>query len=168
MTAAPYENRNRALTFSSDDVNAIRRGEQYITVRLAAHRSAEWKPLGKLWVQEKFGYEGRIGSDFRHARDKYSPTLVRYWASDENRAQTPLSGWRAPKELPRWGSRISLLVKSVRLCLLLELTEHEAQGAGCNGREEFAHLWNLRHPEIIWSDNPWVVVLRFKAFSTEK
>ena len=93
------------------------------------------------------------------------PTTVNQWE------------WRykTARFLPRWASRITLLVKSVRVERLQDISEDDAiaEGVVCprfgtygmNPESIFRDLWqsiNGKRPGCSWDDNPWVWVIEFE------
>lgn len=97
------------------------------------------------------------------------------------------SSWRSPTHMPRWASRLSLRVKSVRVERLQEISEADARAEGITctslhrwglnetGMEHnapthaFRALWDSlnakRHP---WASNPWVWVCEFERIEKEE
>lgn len=109
-------------------------------------------PGDRLWVRETW-QDGNGGI---------------YYATDGNTA----APWKPSIYMPRWASRITLEVVSVRVERLNEIGEEDAiaEGSQCAGvpasltnRGAFAKLWDSinakTHP---WASNPWVWVVEFK------
>ena len=84
--------------------------------------------------------------------------------------------WRSPIHMPRWASRLTLLVTDVRVQRLQEISEADAKAEGVGGvcwedwrdyggpssyRLPFRSLWNSIHGHDAWDDNPWVAALTF-------
>lgn len=87
--------------------------------------------------------------------------------------------WRPPIHMPRWASRLTLLVRDVRVQRLQDISTADAEAEGCTWnpgapwncrpaagltdayRSQFADLWNRLHGEDAWAANPWVVALTF-------
>ena len=77
--------------------------------------------------------------------------------------------------MPRWASRLTLIVTDVRVQRLQAISEGDArdegaeygygQGAQISQRRMFELLWNTLHikPGATWADNPWVYALTFKV-----
>ena len=99
--------------------------------------------------------------------------------------------YKTARFLPRWASRITLLVKSVRVERLQTISEEgaiaegicipdciglSACGGGCDScestathKDHFRNLWqslNGKRPGCSWKENPWVWVVEFER--TEK
>lgn len=85
----------------------------------------------------------------------------------------PHCRWRPPLTMPRWASRLTLELLSVRVERLQAITEEEAKAAGAEGlllqtRRDghyehvpytFQRLWDARNASHPWSSDPWVWVL---------
>ena len=80
--------------------------------------------------------------------------------------------WRPSIHMPRWASRISLGITSVRVERLQDISEADAIAEGVRNslhlpggrfaRENFAHLWWTINGDGSWESNPWVWVIEFK------
>ncbi len=132
-------------------------------------------PGDRLWVRETWAEGGRsmqlpcgefIWSSHRKAR---------YAATDDSiRDGDPSCSWRVRPSIhmPRWASRLTLEVVSVRVERLNGISRGDAMSEGCpfpnmakgpDPRDWFRELWDsinaAKHP---WSSNPWVWVVEFK------
>lgn len=147
------------------------------------------RPGDRLWVREAFSSDWMLHQ--LPPREWPDGAPVHYWA-DGN----PEHGdWTPPKPpifMPRWASRLTLEVVSVRVERLQDITvadvvaegidldgEHaddflnaeHAQAGGlsipCDHPEvyPFVRLWDSINAERghAWADNPWVWVVEFKA-----
>lgn len=90
-------------------------------------------------------------------------------------------GWRPSIHMPRWASRLTLVVTEVRVQRLCEITEADALAEGvawsddyegyhtedCRNfhgsdpRVSFASLWEGIHGDDAWAANPWIVAVSF-------
>jgi hypothetical protein len=154
-------------------------------------------PLGvpgdRLWVRETFYCD-----DFDYPRGKIAEMVAKleYRASHDCRtweAGCPChddegrSSWRSSTAMPRWASRLTLTITSVRVERLQEITEEYAQAEGVESfcerykgfsadqplvtgeragdaphRASFAVQWDERHGKTDpWASNPWVWCVAF-------
>lgn len=154
-------------------------------------RDTPYAPGDRLWVRECW----RTAS----AYDDLSPSQmggeepIRYEADQTWQTW----GWgrphstgrhRAARHMPRWASRLTLLVTDVRVQRLQEIREADVWAEGipggtigdcygpacpadhsrsCNAhgcwatREKFRSLWNSIHGPDAWDANPWVAAISF-------
>lgn len=131
--------------------------------------AARYQAGDRLWVREAFATDGPV---------------VRYVATDhihELRKKKPSI------HMPRWASRLSLIVTSVKIERLQDISDPDimAEGvvaftsgptpmfgihveggyehAGLTPRETFINLWCTLHGPAAWNDNPFVVVPTFRV-----
>lgn len=87
--------------------------------------------------------------------------------------------WRPSIHMPRWASRLTLIVEDVLVQRLQEISEADAEaegvdpilvppdGGGIPHVEGFRETWDSlnagRSSGCSWSDNPWVAALTFRA-----
>ncbi len=137
-------------------------------------------PGDRLWVRETFT---ELRSNHYHdsgPREKlieYAGRVVRNGieyrvdaTSDETERCREELGyqWKPSIFMPRWASRITLEVTTVRVERLQEITEADAQLEGFAqsnttlARSEFIRTWKLINGVSSWSANPWVWVVSFK------
>lgn len=87
--------------------------------------------------------------------------------------------WRPSIHMPRWASRITLEIESVRVERLQDISEADAVAEGCgqdgsvdgvyvanNPRGAFFHLWRQINGLDSWRANPWVWVVEFRRLDT--
>jgi hypothetical protein len=176
-------------------VRAILEGRKTQTRRVIKLSEAMNCPYGlngdRLWVREtwkpdpSFGYPQRTKpSELDHQ------TNILYRASlPEEHPKATCQKWRPSIFMPRWASRITLEIKSVRSELVQEISEADAIAEGINvishGREgkyyhptntvqeggnyvhaadAYCHLWNRINSRrgFGWDINPWVWVIEFR------
>lgn len=133
-------------------------------------------PLGApgddLWVRETWARR----TDVDPATNAEKAKAYLRFAADDN----DLSGewhdyggkWRPSIHMPRWASRLTLRVTSVRVERLREITEDDARAEGvltlepragaASARERFADLWSDVYGRASWDANPWVWVVSFE------
>lgn len=124
-------------------------------------------PGDRLWVKEGF-YFSRIE---REMDQKV------WYRADNDRPTWAERRWRSPVVMPRWASRITLEVVSIRVEQVQEISEEDARAEGCphGGRgdlnsygaeilatrvEWFRRCWDSRYAKrgFGWDANPWVWV----------
>ena len=125
----------------------------------------------RLWVRESF-------CDARQA----AAGRVLYRASGDTAC-----GWKPSIHMPRFASRITLEITSVRVERLQDISEADAAAEGvtpkwepgCSGRlmealggfsfrpaaSAYADLWESLHGTGAWDANPWVWVVEFKRIN---
>lgn len=76
--------------------------------------------------------------------------------------------WKPSIFMPRWASRLSLPVTSVRVERLQDISEADARaegvtddGLGGTARKMYSRLWETINGAGSWALNPWVWVLTF-------
>lgn len=152
------------------------------------------KPGDRLWVREtwcpvddrEFGGEKWI--DYR-ATPRYESSHPAGWenAPDDEGALK----WKPSIFMPRWASRITLEIVSVRVELLQSITPEDVRAEGIkesgegywlgplagvpdypwgHAHEAYAALWNSINADrgYGWDSNPWVWVIEFKQYNKEQ
>jgi len=136
-------------------------------------RDTPYAPGDRLWVRECW----RTAS----AYDDLSPSQmggeepIRYEADQAWQTW----GWgrphstgrhRAARHMPRWASRLTLIVTEVRVQRLQEISRGDAMEEGCpfanmadgpNPRDWYRDIWNSIHGPDAWDANPWVAAISF-------
>lgn len=164
---------------------------------VALPRCPYGKPGDRLWVRENAyiaphdwcGPETRDATDYNHC-----PRVVGYSASmdDGGEAARNYGVKQTPSiHMPRWASRLTLEVESIRLEPLHDITEADARAEGVmpdaeaykamnhlrgqeaaqalprhlrSARDHFAGLWDgINGSRAPWAKNPWVWVVGFKV-----
>ncbi|MBH2762319.1 morphogenetic protein [Serratia marcescens] len=100
-----------------------------------------------------------------------------YYDADDNLRY----GWKPSIHMPRWASRITLEITTVRVERLNDISEEDARAEGCcYGRgggvpdfavtpaDHFPTLWASIYGEESWRANPWVWVIEFRRVEVEK
>lgn len=146
----------------------------------------------RIWVRETWQAIHDSVDEFGHVEERtYSPSIPkekdRYWHTvyaehfgDENREDRGFP-WRPAIHMPRWASRITLEITSVRVERLNDISQEDAQAEGMeltgwrptysdpdSGGEvwtpydNFAELWQSIYSVGSWLSNPWVWVIEFR------
>ena len=135
------------------------------------------QPGDRLWVREAC-YVESIGTANGYGRH------ILYRATDQD---APVSKWTPSIHMPRWASRITLEVESVRVERLQDISEEDAIAEGIECWEErgvddaqdyyrdyitgghcynpiasYRSLWESINGPGSWEANPWVWVITFK------
>ena len=142
------------------------------------------QPGDRLWVRETWA----------HARHAAAANCVEdgpfvYAADGEFAARERLNPrWVPSIHMPRWASRITLEIVSVRVERLQDISEADARAegvrqmndtSGCwvsregpgnlvtpwpKARDAYSDLWEQINGEGSWEKNPWIWVITFRRF----
>jgi len=155
------------------------------------------KPGDRLWVRETFQITSNYHADCRDQKPPFddgrpifrdNDPAYPYWEqchyAATDRCPELISvqtdeieqRWRPSIHMPRWASRITLEVVSVRVERLQDISEADAaaEGMTCDPFEgptyydEFAKLWRTINGPGSWAANPWVWVVEFKRVEVTK
>lgn len=139
-----------------------------------------YAPGDRLWVREAW----RFDAEWDDFPPRYfdGADAVHYeagGAQDKSLWGDPFrpGRLRSPIHMPRWASRLTLVVTNVRVQRLQEITSADAISEGCspyansatidcdtpNPRDDFKRLWNSIHGTGAWDRNPWVAAISFKV-----
>ncbi len=134
-------------------------------------------PGDRLWVRETWQdwcpiWQGAwcgCGSK-EMAQSTHRPA---YAATPDERGHP--AKWRPSIFMPRWASRITLEVVSVRVERLNDCSRGDAMAEGCpfpnmadgpNPRKWYSELWESINGPGSWAANPWVWVVEFRKINT--
>lgn len=121
----------------------------------------------RLWVRERWSgawqWRDMKPSD-RAGTSCPSALQAWYWADG-----SPECGdWEKPRpsiQMPRWASRLTLIVADVRVQRVQEISGEDARAEGALTGDHsvyaFSQIWNSIHGPNAWDQNPWVVALTF-------
>jgi hypothetical protein len=135
-----------------------------------------WKPGDRLWVREAWRTESSAYDDLKPA-DMDADYTVLYDADADWKLNKSTGRSRVSIHMPRWASRLTLLVTDVRVERLHDISEDDAKAEGCSAGgwvdendvgsssyvEGYARLWNTINGPGAWEANPWIVALTFKV-----
>lgn len=125
----------------------------------------------RLWVREAWRTEARF--DDRPPIDIPFWALVSYEADYDYEPNDGCRGrYRHARFMPRWASRLTLIVTDVRVERVQDISEDDARAEGVSGNasgpwgcegliEDFSNLWDSIHGPGAWDRNDWVVALTF-------
>lgn len=134
------------------------------TAVLDQFQEPPYAPGDRLWVREAFSYE-LLDVD----RNGFMPPW--YWA-DGNPESGDFTRPKPSIHMPRWASRLTLLVTDVRVQRLQEITAEDVTAEGIPFEADalapyewsvarFADLWNTIHGPDAWDANPWCAAISF-------
>ncbi len=126
-------------------------------------------PGDRLWVRETWAYVTLAANE---PADRLRPDgvpvhmLYRADAAPDWAEQVP---WQSPIFMPRWASRLTLQIESIRALRLHTLTFEDiiAEGApfgnAATADDDFAVEWNAINARrgVPWTSNPWVWAVTF-------
>ncbi|HEU0077665.1 MAG TPA: hypothetical protein VFQ76_08460 [Longimicrobiaceae bacterium] len=130
------------------------------------------QPGDRLWVRETWGLQvpGDL-TDWHRGTVRAMSRPLEHWrleyAADWGPNQDA-SYWRPSIHMPRWASRITLEVTSVRVERLQDISGEDVKAEGVvfdemfSKQDHFARLWDsLNGKRAPWESNPWVWVVSF-------
>lgn len=97
------------------------------------------------------------------------------YAADDRSGYTKEAAWdyqiklRPSILMPRWASRLTLIVTDVRVERLQDISEADARAEGISISPKYSAvigyetLWNLINGKGAWDANPWVVAVSFEV-----
>lgn len=187
--------KEKPILFSAPMVLAILEGRKTMTRRTVkvnpddeGFKICPYGQVGdRLWVRENYR--------FSSAHDDLKPSEVPVGDAVEYFADTTTKNYldgkcRPSIFMPRWASRINLLITDIRVERLQDISEEDAVAEGClndvvlvkddHGRdidyrglcakERFQDLWdsiNGKRPGCSWEDNPFLWVVSFKRVEAD-
>lgn len=139
-----------------------------------------WAVGDRAWVRETWAQHTRA-EDRVYAKGDGHP-----WGSPIYRATfgailapacEGFTPWRSPIHMPRWASRLTLMIEDVRVQRLQDISEEDARAEGWPNTPGaalrdaypigwFGNLWDDIHGHGAWDANPWVAALTFRAIHT--
>ncbi|EOB5436619.1 hypothetical protein ACJQ6S_000510 [Yersinia enterocolitica] len=143
-------------------------------------------PLGvigdQLWVRECFRVHSRATDVatlvYRASeRNSWTEQTRRVPVSDCNRPVSP-EKWTPSIHMPRWASRINLIITGVRVERLNTISTGDAMAEGYPAEREatggpldawlwFRELWDGIYPDNTFEVNPWCWVIEFERMEAK-
>jgi site-specific DNA-cytosine methylase len=178
---------DRPIIFSAPMVRALLDGRKTQTRRLASSPLRRCEVGDRLWVRESIRLWADIGDDaevtFLADKRRWHTgpcsgeindrRLASYFKLADRAKDSAEKAATAPSiHMPRWASRLTLIVEAVRVEPLHDISEADAIGEGCEplvrhktghaveagfeNRIGYALLWNTLHTEAgeRWQNNP--------------
>lgn len=163
-TAVGQHDRQHGFIISGDSEDDCARN-------LAKYGVCQYGKVGdQLWVREAFAWS-EIAADHEEV----------LWRADSEYSLDERGGsrWRPSIHMPRWASRITLEITSIKVERLQDISKEDAIAEGCSGghnsipgyiynatpTEHFMWLWESIHGEGAWAVNPWNWAVTFKRVS---
>lgn len=125
------------------------------------------QPGDQLWVREAFATGLCTKTTTAYKATHKAEDLEEGWLEKIK--------WRPSIHMPRWASRINLLITGVRVERLNDISQEDAKSEGCcYGRgggvpdlavspaDHFPTLWESVYGIKSWAANPWVWVIEFE------
>lgn len=129
-------------------------------------------PLGgigdQLWVREAFAAGLCTESTLAYRATHKTEDLEEGWGETIK--------WTPSIHMPRWASRINLLITGVRVERLQDISDADASAEGCKISsmqsgdclsDMFARLWKSIYGDESWQANPWVWVIEFERMEAK-
>ena len=184
----------RPILFSAPMVRALLAGTKTQTRRIVKPQPTLTGPLpwtahcpygihgDRLWVRETWA--AGACADGLSPSELYAPTWLKdngglWYRADETQHPglvSPRGRWRPSIHMPKWASRISLEIVSIRVEHLQDISEEDARAEGTQEpsvaaligggdvteQRVFSRLWAKINGAESWESNPWVWALTFK------
>ena len=133
-----------------------------------------YAPGDRLWCKEGCVVGFDIDDNDRPIGDRKvwyraTDTGLR-WYDPDSESMLDNPPWKPSIHMPRWASRLTLLVTDVRVQRLQEISRGDAMEEGCpfanmadgpNPRDWYRDIWNSIHGPDAWDANPWVAAISF-------
>lgn len=186
--------RERPILFNAPMVRATLDDRKTLTRRVVKQKHLPWlanilgnfldgkwnqrplpygQPGDRLWVRETWARDSEDGA-LCYRADIGTGTVADDWQRNIDDGAHGYR-WRPSIHMPRWASRITLEVVSVRVERLQDISEADAiaegtqepslvpiTGARLSERAVYAALWESINGPGSWDANPWVWVVEFK------
>lgn len=184
--------KDRPIMFSAPMVRALLDDTKTQTRRLASSPLAKVQPGDRLWVRENFGindfrYGGKNPIPKERPRDLEQDHMV-YFCTESDPEILNEMPQRPSIHMPRWASRLTLMVTEVRFQRLQDISTRDAIAEGIelrvsdgvyvwrlyedegippyqrntdDPRNSYRSLWTHLHGAGSWDENPALVALTF-------
>jgi hypothetical protein len=135
------------------------------------------QPGDRLWVRETWGYSAKLPASSHSSSDSITWVTRPGWRG--YKADNPDGNWcwKPSIHMPRWASRLTLRIRSVRVERVQDISEADAMAEGVNmeavfeyegqagetARRRFRALWDSINGRrgFPWESNPFVWIIEF-------
>jgi len=147
-------------------------------------------PGDRLWVRERFALSlmnGCIPVQGPPSNAEILGPSIHFCATQQEESLASLNKWRPSIHMPRWASRITLEIVSIRVERLQDISEADAKVEGADPynaaldigtkgtprldagpfQKGYALLWGQISGPGSWCSNPWVWVVEFNRVEAE-
>lgn len=149
------------------------------------HRYYDWTEDGLPWIQYRADHATRF-HDSGEIPEEWGDRLTDVWSDLSRSENYDIDGaardqsWRPSIHMPRWASRLTLLLTEVRVQRVQDISDEDAKAEGADPqragqwddgspikshRTGFVYLWqsiNGKKPGCAWEGNPWVWCLSYR------
>ncbi len=135
------------------------------------------KPGDLIYVREAHirghavgGYQPHVDPD----KDPSGPTVDIIYRADDGPNERSAGPWTPSIHMPRWASRLTLKIKSIRVERLQDISEEDAKAEGSHVvtfpltdeqqsmTDRFRSLWKSINGSDSWNTNPWVWRIQYE------
>lgn len=195
IAAQPLAGKDRYLSapMNADDVYwPLDHGHGVVSNKPGPHpkwveRWVRYEPGDHLWVRETWAAHKNAEQRIHAKGDGHPWGSPIYKATFHSGLEPKCEGfgsWRSPIHMPRWASRLTLLVENVKVERLHDISEEDALAEGIQEQPHHAGRWlsgfddGISYPspttayEALWesingygslAENPWVCAITFKV-----
>jgi hypothetical protein len=149
--------------------------------RHAIVKQMSYAPGDRLYVRETFAMGFDYDEDDKPIGDEPKPFYaathgIGRWYDPDKDEWRDEPRWTPSIHMPRWASRLTLIVKAVKIERLTDISESDAEAEGPqiggdnteygderNYYEGFRDLWESINGAGSWDANPWIVAVTFRV-----
>lgn len=155
--------KDKPILFSAQMARALFVGRKTQTRRILKDpKKPPYSTGQRMWVRETWAvgniYDGVKPSEINPG-GKPGWCGIRYAATDHRIGIKD----RPAIFMPRWASRLTLVVTETRTQKLHDISDDDIKAEGASDKESFALLWDHIHGKGAWDANPFVVALTFEV-----
>ncbi|WP_420433105.1 hypothetical protein [Hyphobacterium sp.] len=140
---------------------------------LSPYPRLNYSPGDRLWVKETHAIVGHVDPGWILYRASGFEAECERHSFDNHPPESDVK-WKPSIFMPRWASRITLIVTDVRVERIQDISEADSRAEGversdCRGaachKSQFHALWDSLNAKrgFGWEANPWVVAIAFSV-----